>query len=74
MSNQTVRPQAMTENVEQFLARGGVITRIEEHPGPEDRVMLRGRRNRPNPTKDQQLGVRGQHFAFRATASCHTAK
>lgn len=64
----------MTENVEQFLARGGVITRIEEHPGPEDRVMLRGRRNRPNPKQGQPPGVRGPHFAFPATTPCRTAK
>jgi hypothetical protein len=33
-----------TETVEQFLARGGRIERIEEHPDPEGRVLRRGQR------------------------------
>ena len=44
MSNQLARPQAITETVEQYLARGGVIKRIEDYPDPNDRVVLRGRR------------------------------
>ena len=38
--------QQMTEpeTVEQFLARGGRIERIEEHPDPEGRVLRRGQR------------------------------
>jgi hypothetical protein len=33
-----------TETVEQFLARGGRVERIEEHPDPEGRVLRRGQR------------------------------
>ena len=46
MSNQLARPQAITETVEQYLARGGVIKRIEDYPDPNDRVILRGRRHK----------------------------
>jgi len=44
MSNQPARPQAIVETVEEYLARGGVIQRIEDYPDPSDRVILRGRR------------------------------
>ena len=33
-----------TETVEQFLARGGRVERIEEHPDPECRVLRGGQR------------------------------
>jgi hypothetical protein len=32
------------ETVEEFLARGGHIKRIEAHPDPDGRVLLRGQR------------------------------
>jgi hypothetical protein len=32
------------ETVEEFLARGGRIERIEDHPDPEGRVLRRGSR------------------------------
>ena len=32
------------ETVEEFLARGGRIERLEHHPDPEGRVLLRGHR------------------------------
>jgi len=32
--------------VEEFLARGGQIERIEHYPDPEGRVLLRGQRER----------------------------
>jgi hypothetical protein len=38
------RQMTETETVEQFLARGGRIERIEEHPDPEGRVLRRGQR------------------------------
>ena len=44
MSNQPARPQANTETIKEYLARGGVIKRIEDYPDPNDRVVLRGRR------------------------------
>jgi hypothetical protein len=33
------------ETIEEFLARGGRIERIEDHPGPEGRVLRRDARN-----------------------------
>jgi hypothetical protein len=33
------------ETIEEFLARGGQIERVEDHPNPEGRVMRRGARN-----------------------------
>jgi hypothetical protein len=36
------KAQQMEETVEQFLARGGRIQRIEDHPDPDGRVLLRG--------------------------------
>jgi hypothetical protein len=33
------------ETLEEFLARGGRIERIEDHPNPEGRVLRRGSRN-----------------------------
>jgi hypothetical protein len=51
MSTQGTQPSRLesremnaTETVEQFLARGGRIERIEAHPDPEGRVLRRGRR------------------------------
>ena len=44
MSNQLARPQAITETVEEYLARGGTIKKIVDYPDPSDRVVLRGRR------------------------------
>jgi hypothetical protein len=35
------------ETVEEFLARGGRIERIEDHPDPAGRVLLRGWRENP---------------------------
>jgi hypothetical protein len=34
------------ETVEEFLARGGRVERIEDHPLPDGRVLLRGQRER----------------------------
>jgi hypothetical protein len=34
------------ETVEEFLARGGRIERIEHYPDPDGRVLLRGQRER----------------------------
>jgi hypothetical protein len=31
------------ETVEQFLARGGKVLRVEDHPDPDGRVLFRGR-------------------------------
>ena len=39
-----VRREIRAETVEEFLARGGQIERIEDHPDPEGRVLLRGQR------------------------------
>jgi hypothetical protein len=51
MSTESTQPSHLgsrqtteTETVEQFLARGGRIERIEEHPDPEGRVFRRGQR------------------------------
>jgi|HubBroStandDraft_6_1064221.scaffolds.fasta_scaffold1516021_1 hypothetical protein len=38
------RETQQTETVEQFLARGGKVERIEDHPDPEGRVLRRGQR------------------------------
>jgi hypothetical protein len=38
------RETQQTETVEQFLARGGRVERIEDHPDPNGRVLLRGQR------------------------------
>ena len=46
MSNQLARPQAITETVEEYLARGGTIKKIVDYPDPSDRVVLRGRRHK----------------------------
>jgi len=37
-----VRRETRAETVEGFLTRGGRIERIEAHPNPEGRVLLRG--------------------------------
>jgi hypothetical protein len=44
-----LKPQSEThgETVEEFLARGGRIERIEDHPDPKGRVLLRGWRKNP---------------------------
>jgi hypothetical protein len=34
------------ETIDEFLARGGRIERIEDHPDPDGRVLLRGQRER----------------------------
>jgi hypothetical protein len=34
------------ETVDEFLARGGRIERIEHYPDPDGRVLLRGQRGR----------------------------
>jgi len=51
MSTESTQPSRLgtrqtieTETVEQFMARGGRIERIEEHPDPEGRVLRRGQR------------------------------
>jgi hypothetical protein len=44
LSRLETRQTTETETVEQFLARGGRIERIEEHPDPEGRVLRRGQR------------------------------
>jgi len=51
MSTESTQPSRLgtrqtteTETVEQFLARGGRIERVEEHPDPEGRVLRRGQR------------------------------
>jgi hypothetical protein len=44
MSTESTQQAIETETVEQFLARGGRIERIEEHPDPEGRVLRRGQR------------------------------
>jgi hypothetical protein len=36
------KAQQREETVEQFLARGGRIQRIEDHPDPDGRVLRRG--------------------------------
>jgi len=43
---ETVQPGARVETVDEFLARGGRIERIEHYPDPEGRVLLRGHRER----------------------------
>jgi hypothetical protein len=43
---EAVQPGARVETVEEFLARGGRIERIEHYPDPEGRVLLRGQRER----------------------------
>jgi hypothetical protein len=43
---ETMQPGPRVETVEEFLARGGRIERIEDHPDPEGRVLLRGQRER----------------------------
>ena len=42
------------ETVDEFLARGGRIERIEHHPDPDGRVLLRGHREH-----QRQLSPRG---------------
>ena len=44
-----LKPQRKTqvETVEEFLARGGRIERIEQYPDPKGRVLLRGCRANP---------------------------
>jgi hypothetical protein len=51
MSTQSSQPSLLgirqtieTETVEQFLARGGRIERVEGYPDPEGRVLRRGQR------------------------------
>ena len=41
------------ETVEQFLARGGTIQRIENYPDPDGRVLLRGQRFNARPIRPQ---------------------
>jgi hypothetical protein len=43
-SRLATRQMRAAETVEQFLARGGRIKRIEGYPGPEGRVLRRGQR------------------------------
>jgi len=38
------RETQQSETVEQFLARGGKVERVEEHPDPDGRVLRRGQR------------------------------
>ena len=52
MSNQAARPQAITETVEEYLARGGVIQRIEDYPDPSDRVICEAGVTRANPVRE----------------------
>jgi hypothetical protein len=51
MSTESIQPSRLgtrqtieSETVEQFLARGGRIERVEERPDPEGRVLRRGQR------------------------------
>jgi hypothetical protein len=44
LSRLETRHTTEIETVEQFLARGGRIERIEEYPDPEGRVLRRGQR------------------------------
>jgi hypothetical protein len=37
------------ETVDEFLARGGRVERIEQYPDPDGRVLLRGWRERRKP-------------------------
>jgi hypothetical protein len=46
MSKRRSQPQRIEETVEEYIARGGVIKRIEEHPDPDDRVVLLARRSK----------------------------
>lgn len=39
------REKCRAETIEEFLARGGRIERIEAHPDPEGRVVRRGSRD-----------------------------
>lgn len=39
------REKCHAETIEEFLARGGRIERIEAHPDPEGRVVRRGSRD-----------------------------
>jgi len=41
----TQREKCRAETIQEFLARGGRIERIEAHPDPEGRVLLRGSRD-----------------------------
>jgi hypothetical protein len=51
MSTESTQPSRLgtrqtieTETVEQFLARGGRIERVQGYPDPEGRVLRRGQR------------------------------
>jgi hypothetical protein len=50
-------PAAHEETVEEFLARGGRIERIEGCPDPEGRVLRRGWRDRPSAGATQSMKV-----------------
>jgi hypothetical protein len=41
----TSRETHRMETIEEFLARGGRVERIEAHPDPEGRVLRRGARD-----------------------------
>jgi hypothetical protein len=41
----TSRETRHMETIEEFLARGGRVERIEAHPDPEGRVLRRGARD-----------------------------
>jgi hypothetical protein len=47
------KAQQLEETVEQFLARGGRIQRIEDHPDPDGRVLLRGQHLSGSPFRPQ---------------------
>jgi hypothetical protein len=42
----SIQRKTHMETVDEFLARGGRVERIEGHPDPEGRVLLRGQRER----------------------------
>jgi hypothetical protein len=45
-SRAKAQPETCVETVEEFLARGGRIERIDDYPLPDGRVLLRGQRER----------------------------
>lgn len=56
--DEPTQPSPRVETVEEFLARGGRIERIEHYPDPEGRVLFRGQRER-----QQQFALRAFNTA-----------
>jgi hypothetical protein len=55
----TSRETHRMETIEEYLARGGQIERIEAHPDPEGRVLRRGARDpRIQPLIPHTLGMK----------------